>query len=257
MIIRPIKGRSANTKMKDTAVYETDIQKDFSLRTGALFVSGQKPKILRAYGAEARLPNIFDIHDYANQQGWRIMGSVDRHFYEDAELIRNAGGVFEDHCMNGTEGQLRLPELEPQKDIYIRSKDGPLQGIRVYSPAELKHYLRSNGQIIFEKQSYDVGTNPNFKPALQDAIRTGLRKVINTGFATDYCVKAAVLKQLEFGREVNSGFEVYVVTDAIEEVDINFQGQVDMNFGKKALEEMVAAGAKLITTKDVFGGMFR
>lgn len=237
-----------------TAVYETDVQRDFSLRTGALFVYANKPWSHEAYGAEARLPNIFAIHQHAKRNGWLITGSVDRHFYEDAELIRNTGGVFQDHCMNGTDGQLRPAELEPQKDIYIRAKDGPMMGVRTYTPEELDKYLKSKMQVMFEKQSYDVGTNPNFKPAFQMTVKNGLKRTIVDGFATDYCVKAAVLKQLEYGKEINPAFEVYVVTDAIEEVNINFQGQLDLEFGKKALEDMAKAGAKLVTTKDVLEG---
>jgi nicotinamidase-related amidase len=236
------------------AVYETDVEGDFGLRTGALFVHGNKPWQNKPYGAEAVLPNIFAIHNYANQKGWRITGSVDRHFYEDVELIRNKGGVFDDHCMNGTWGQLRLPELEPQKDIYVRAKDGPMMGIRAYSTEELAKYLDSDGQIIFEKQSYNVDTNPNFKPTLKLMIERGLKKIIFNGFATDYCDKAAVLATARYRGEFNADLEIYVVTDAIEEVNIDFEGRVNPNFGRKALEEMVRVGAKLVTTKDVLEG---
>lgn len=241
-------------KIPEIAVYETDVQPDFVYRTGALFVHANKPWQMKPYGAEERIPNIVKIHQYAVDKSMMIMGSADRHFYEDAELIRNEGGVFEDHCMNGTAGQLRIPELEPQKDIYVRAKDGPLLGVRGYSPAELENFLRSGMQIIFEKQSYDVATNPNFKPAFQLAVKNGLKRIINDGFATDYCDLAAVLRQLEYGREINPEFEVYVVTDAIEEVNIDFTGKIDPDFGKKALDQMVSAGAKLIVTKDVLEG---
>lgn len=238
----------------EVAIYETDVQPDFSYRTGALFVHANKPWQMKPYGAEERIPNIVAIHNYATKNNMLILGSVDRHFYEDAELVRNTGGVFDDHCMNGTAGQLRIHELEPEKDIYVRAKDGPLLDARIYTSKELEKFLESGMQIIFEKQSYDVGTNPNFKPAFQLAVQNGLKKTINNGFATDYCDLAAVLRQLEYGREINPSFEVYVVTDAIEEVNIDFNGQINPNFGKKALEQMVTAGAKLVTTKDVLEG---
>ncbi len=240
-----------NIKIPEMAVYETDIQTDFSYRTGALFVHANKPWQMKPYGAEERLPNIIQIHNSAVDKEIMVLGSVDRHFYEDAELIRNKQGVFNDHCMNGTAGQLRISELEPQKDIYVRAKDGPLLSVRTYNQKELENFLNSGTQVIFEKQSYDVSTNPNFKPAFQLAVKNGLKKIINCGFATDYCVLAAVLRQLEFGREINPAFEVYVVTDAIEEVNIDFEGKIDPEFGKKALEKMVSSGAKLVTAKDV------
>jgi hypothetical protein len=43
------------------ALYETDIQNDFSLRNGALFVRANKPKNHLPYGAEEKLPNIFGL----------------------------------------------------------------------------------------------------------------------------------------------------------------------------------------------------
>jgi len=239
------------------ALYETDIQNDFSLRSGALFVRANKPKTHLPYGAEARLPNIFELHGHADANNWMMLGSVDRHFYEDTELIRNTGGVFEDHCMNGTKGQLRLPELEPQKDIYMRSKDGPFLGVKVYTETEMNTYLdaaEKGMHVMFEKQSYDVGTNPNFEPMLEKAIDRGLRAVVVDGFATDYCNLAAVLKMADIRDKRFGFFRIYVVTDAIEAVNIDFTGKVDMDFGKKALDQMVARGAKLVTTKEVLEG---
>jgi nicotinamidase-related amidase len=230
------------------ALYETDVQYDFMLRGGALFVNGQKERIVGPYGAEAIMPNVNRLHDYAVKNGWRVLGSVDRHFYEDAELLRNEGGVFDDHCMNGAIGQLRLDVLEPQKDVYVRSKDGPLTGIRTYNEEEVDMIVNSGAQIIFEKQSYDVSTNPNFREVTEQLLNGGLKKVVVDGVATDYCVKAAV-HALQM-----KGFQTYVVSDAIEEVNIDFDGNVDMDFGKKALEKMTEEGAKIVTTKDVLEG---
>ncbi|MDD5192560.1 MAG: isochorismatase family protein [Candidatus Nanoarchaeia archaeon] len=241
-----------------TAIYETDVQYDFSVREGALFVRANKPKTALPYGAEERLPNIFAIHKNAIDNNYLFLGSVDRHFYEDAELIRNQGGVFDDHCMNGTWGQLRLKELEPQKDIYIRAKDGPELGIKIYTNNELEKYTeaaeKNKMHLIFEKQNYNVGTNPNFEPAFKKLLDKGLQRVIVNGFATDYCDKAAVLKMAEIRDKYQKPLEIYVVTDAIEAVNINFEGKVDPEFGNKALEEMSKAGAKLITTKQVLEG---
>ncbi len=239
------------------ALYETDIQNDFSFRDGALFVRANKVRQALPYGAEEKLPNIFALHGYAEKNGWLVLGSADRHFYEDAELVRNAGGVFDDHCMNGTKGQLRLKELEPQKDIYIRRKDGPYLGIRTYTKQELDTYLdvaKKGMQLIFEKQNYDVATNPNFEATMKLALENGLDKIVVNGFATDYCVKAAVLAMAKVRDQYKKELGLYVVTDGIEAVDINFQGQVDPDFGKKALEDMVNVGAKLVTTKQVLGG---
>jgi nicotinamidase-related amidase len=239
------------------ALYETDIQYDFSLREGALFVRANKPKRALPYGAEEKLPNIFALHENAEKNGWLVLGSVDRHFYEDAELIRNKGGVFDDHCMNGTKGQLRLKELEPQKDIYLRSKDGPFLGVRNYTKEELVTYLQAakrGMQLMFEKQSYDVATNPNFEKMMSLVLDDEVEIMVFDGFATDYCDLAAVLAMANLRDKYKKKLGIYVVEDAIEAVNIDFQGKVDPDFGKKALEQMVKAGAKLVTTKDVLEG---
>jgi len=239
-----------------TAIYETDVQNDFSFRDGALFVYGFEDWNTSAYGAESRLPNIFALHNKAKENGWLITGSVDRHFYEDAELIRNKGGIFIDHCMNGTKGQLRWDKLEPQKDVYVRAKDGPQLGLRESSDTELVNYLVSGMHVIFEKQNYNVSTNPNFERMLKQIWTKGTRNIVVDGFATDYCVEAALNGMLNFNEKQIAGFNLYVVTDAICPVNINFQGQKDLDFGNKALERMFARGIKPITTKQVLEEKF-
>jgi nicotinamidase-related amidase len=237
--------------MKEIALYETDVQDDFCSRNGALFVFGFDKWSSSPYGAEAVLPNVMAIHKKAKEANWQIMGSVDRHFYEDAELKRNKGGIFIDHCMNGTAGQLRLAQLEPQKDIYVRAKDGPLMGLRIYSEDEMRKFVQADAQLIFEKQSYDVDANPNFKHALRLLFDKGIRKVVFDGFATDYCVRAAVLATAKYMKSSGDDIQMYVVGDAIKEVGVDFAGNVNKDFVDKALEEMVNAGAKIVTTKDV------
>lgn len=236
------------------AIYETDVQYDFSFRDGKLFVYGFEDWNASTYGAESRLPNILSIHEKAKEKGWLITGSVDRHFYEDAELIRNKGGIFIDHCMNGTKGQLRWDRLEPQKDVYVRAKDGPQLGVRNCTDEELERYLESGVHVIFEKQNYDIGTNPNFNRALRMMLGKGVRKFVVNGFATDYCVEAALNRMVEFRDESGSDIKLYVVSDAICPVNIDFKGQKDMEFGKKALERLVSKGVKLVTTKQVLEG---
>ena len=56
------------------------------------------------------------------------------------------------------------------------------------------------------------------------------------GLATDYCVKQSVLDALRLG------FEVTVLEDAVAAVDV-LPGDA-----RRALQEMVAAGAKLAAT---------
>ncbi len=236
---------------KNIALYETDVQHDFVNRNGALFVYGFDNWTNGPYGAEAKLPNIIALHRKAAKENWHILGSVDRHFYEDAELKRNEGGIFIDHCMNGTYGQLREKELEPQRDVYVRAKDGPLMGIRTYNDIEMKKFIEADAQLIFEKQTYDVDTNPNFKRAMKLLFDKGVDKIVFNGFATDYCVRAAVLATKKYVAEFKKDVQLYVVEDAVKEVGVDFNGNRNPAFVKQALEDITNAGARFVTTNDV------
>jgi len=88
--------------------------------------------------------------------------------------------------------------------------------------------------IYFEKQSYDVFTNPNLEVFLE---RASVTEAIVYGVATDYCIKAAVIGMQE------RGIQCYVVEDAIK--GITPEGEA------KAIEEMKSNGAKFITTQQV------
>ena len=89
----------------------------------------------------------------------------------------------------------------------------------------------------FEKQTIDVFTNPEAAEFLK---KPNLTEAIMYGVATDFCVRAAVLGMQQ------RGIQCYVVEDAIKGV---FQDKT-----KEALEEMVNAGAKFLTTKEVLEG---
>ncbi|MBU0755340.1 MAG: cysteine hydrolase [Planctomycetes bacterium] len=82
----------------------------------------------------------------------------------------------------------------------------------------------------FVKTTFDVFSNPFFAERVK---AIGPRIAVVYGVATDYCIKAAVLGLVEIVPRV------LVVEDAIR--------PVDETAGKKALEEMRAAGAKTIT----------
>ena len=102
---------------------------------------------------------------------------------------------------------------------------------------ELSKDQRKPHGVYFEKQSYDIFTNPAFDFFLKMA---DVREAVVYGVATDFCVKAAVLGMQK------RGVQCCLVTDAIKGV---FPDKT-----KEALEEMARAGAKFVTTKDVLEG---
>ena len=196
--------------------YDVDTQVDFMLKDGALYVPG----------AEKIIPNIEKLTNHARQQGEIIMGSVDKHAKGDAELLAN-GGPFPEHCMDGEHGQKKIWVTNPVCPAYIENK--------MMRFSQLEHFIGDKREVFFEKQHYDVFTNPNAKSVLEHVCYA-----VVYGVATDYCVKAAVLGMR------NLGIEVFLVKDAVK--GITQEGE------NEALKEMKDAGAHFFTTKDVLSG---
>lgn len=199
--------------------WNVDTQNDFINPDGALYVQG----------SEQIKPNLKILTEYAKKKKIKIMGSVDAHTEKDSEMKAN-GGPFPFHCMINTFGQKHIPETEPKNPIYVKNRE--------HTDQEIDEILKHGGEIIFEKQHYDVFTNPNTEKVLK---RYEVKKAIVYGVATDYCDKAAALGLR------NLGIEVYIVEDAIR--------PVTEEGGKKALEEMYSANVKQTTTKEILEGL--
>lgn len=222
--------------------YDVDTQNDFMNKDGALYVPD----------AELIKPNLKLLTDYARRKNMHIVGSVDRHFgtpeYKgrEGELAR-WGGPFPDHCMNGTKGQWKIDEVKK----FFFSPDSRFSDSDWYYPHELDNQLKVDfleeglGRLklpgfagirglYFEKQSYDVFTNPALEVFLDMA---EVKQAVVYGVATDFCVKAAVLGMQQ------RGIQCYVVEDAIKGV---FPDKT-----AEALAEMKKAGARFVTTKQV------
>jgi len=180
----------------------------------------EKARPIYVPGAEAIKLNLAELTRYALQNGYSIMGSVDRHSESDAELK-----VFVKHCMDKTEGQKKIPETSVANSAFIEN--------RAYSANELKR-LMSATAVYFEKQEINVFSNANANLLIRfDA-------AVVYGVATEYCVKEDVLGM------IRRGLDVFVVEDAI--AGITPDGEA------KAIEEMKSAGARFIKTKDVLEG---
>ncbi len=210
--------------------WNVDTQKDFTNKDGALYV----------HGAEEIKPNLVALTKYARLHRQKIILSRDSHNNKSRELIQN-GGQFPPHCMAGTKGYKNIPETTPKNPLVIPTTEGTYMEfiemeILTYSPT-LNKMLQHKGELVFEKDNNDVFTNYY---AGKFVANSGARAAVVYGVATDYCVKLAALGLRK------SGLEVYLVTDAIT--------SVNEKDGKSALEEMLAAGVKTITTKDVLEG---
>jgi nicotinamidase/pyrazinamidase len=213
--------------------YDIDTQNDFMNQDGALYVPG----------AEKIKGNLRKLTRHAVEEGIPIVGSVDRHFGTQAYKKREGelqinGGPFPDHCITGTRGSEKICETSFAQ-IYIEhnlnEKIDRERLARVLSEISNGRNTQNNKiGLFFEKQSYDAFTNPAVEVFLEMA---GVSEAVVYGVATDFCVRAAVLGMQK------RGVQTYVVEDAIK--GLTFEGE------RKALEEMAAVGARIVTTEDV------
>ncbi len=192
------------------AFLDVDTQVDFMLPSGSLYVPG----------AQLILPNLRKLMACAQERGIPIISSADAHSPDDPSFSE-----WPPHCVVGTTGQRRIPETELSSAVLVPNRSN------AFHPG--KHL---EGQIIVEKQEYDVSTNANFDAIL---LWLGLRRFVVFGVATEYCVLSSVraLRQ--------RGLPADLVVDAIRA--ITEEG------GRRALEEMTASGARLVSTAEVCG----
>jgi len=117
------------------------------------------------------------------------------------------------HCVRGTRGASFPDSLKVEKITKV--------------------FLKGTGYTDDGYSAFEA-TNEDLESYLR---RFGIQKLVITGLATDYCVKATAIDA------ARKGFTVYVVTDAVRAVNLRPDDE------KKALEEMQRAGVKLIDEK--------
>jgi nicotinamidase/pyrazinamidase len=169
-------------------------------------------------GAEKIIPNIRRLVNAAADLGVFLVSSGDAHREDDPEFQS-----FPPHCLSGTAGARVIPEgLAKNARTIPNDRSGTLPEDILESP-----------QAVIEKQTLDVFDNPHTSE-LVDRLGAGAEYVV-FGVATEYCVRCAAKGLLGRGRKVS------VVKDAIQALD-----RAD---GRKAIEELQALGARMITTE--------
>ena len=114
------------------------------------------------------------------------------------------GGPWPVHCVEGGHGWELHPDLDVRADFNVyKGREVDLDGYTGWTP-ELAEFLRTRG----------------------------VRRVVVTGLALDYCVKATALDARA------AGLETVVLTDATRPVD------VQPGDGKRALDELRQAGVR-------------
>jgi nicotinamidase/pyrazinamidase len=168
---------------RDFIFWEVDVQADFMLPGGKLYVPG----------AERLLPNIRRLTDAARQGRVFLVSHGCFHTPDDPEFK-----IFPPHCVKGTAGSELVPEALTEH--VARVPNDPAANL----PEDLSKFQ----QILLEKQTLNI-----FESRHADSLvkRLGTQpEFIVFGVVTEYCVSFAVKGLLERGRRVA------VVQDAIE-----------------------------------------
>jgi len=168
---------------RDFIFWEVDVQADFVLPGGKLYVPG----------AEKLLPNIRKLTDAARQKKVFLVSHGCFHPANDPEFNQ-----FPPHCLKGTPGAEFVPEALTDNFVRVENK----------ADASLPEDLFKYQQIILEKQTLDVFETRN-ADALVKRLGTDAEFVV-FGVVTEYCVSCAVKGLLQRKRRVS------VVRDAIE-----------------------------------------
>lgn len=117
------------------------------------------------------------------------------------------GGTWPVHCVQNTEGAQFHPALRDDARIKVISKgQDDTDGYSAFDETDLDAQLENDG----------------------------VEEVVVGGLATDYCVKNTVLDA------IRQGYKVKAVEDAMRPVELR------PGDGERAIEEMRAAGAKIV-----------
>jgi len=170
-------------------------------------------------GAEKIIPNIQRLVSAATETGVFLVSSGDAHPENDPEFQR-----FPPHCLRGTPGARIIPEGLTRDPVTIPND----------SSRKLPEDLFRHPQVVLEKQTLDVFDNPHTSE-LVERLGAGAEYVV-FGVVTEYCVKCAAKGLLDRDRKVS------IVKDAIE--------ALKPDEGRRALDELQALGARLITTNE-------
>jgi nicotinamidase/pyrazinamidase len=170
-------------RSRDYIFWEVDVQADFMLPGGKLYVPG----------AEKLLPNIRKLTDVARRGEVFLVSHGDFHPANDPEFRQ-----FPPHCLKGTAGAELVPEALAENFVRVEND----------ANARLPEDLFKYQQIILEKQTLDIFESHHGNSLVERLGNTA--EFVVFGVVTEYCVSCAVKGLLERKRRVT------VVRDAIE-----------------------------------------
>lgn len=167
-----------------TALIVVDMQNDFALPDGSLYVTG----------GDQLMPRINEHIAQANAAGALVVYTQDWHPPETPHFV-TSGGVWPVHCVRDTWG------AELCEDLLL---DGPI--VRKGTGGE-------DGYSGFTMR--DPQTNETIPTQLNDLlVERGVERAVVVGLALDVCVKATAIDAL------TNGYEVIVPVDSSAAVNL-------------------------------------
>jgi nicotinamidase/pyrazinamidase len=170
----------------DFIFWEVDVQADFMLPGGKLYVPG----------AEKLLPNIRKLTDAARRDQVFLVSHGCFHTIDDPEFKQ-----FPPHCLKGTPGAELVAEALANRVARVENRAADKL------PEDLSKYQ----QIVLEKQTLDI-FETHHADALVECLGSAAEFVV-FGVVTEYCVSCAAKGLLARKRRVA------IVKDAIETLD--------------------------------------
>jgi nicotinamidase-related amidase len=190
--------------MKAIFFLDIDTQRDLILTSGSLYVPG----------AERLMPKLRRIFDFARKHDIFVLSSADAHEQDDVEFQ-----TLPPHCLQKTEGQRRIDETLLPRPFVFENKPVDRNLIEI---------IQKNRQVIIQKQSFDIFSNP----VTEKLLRALPPHAIVFGVPLEHSVRIACLGLL------GMGIKTAVISDAVR--------PLSPRHGDKALEDMRQAGVEFI-----------
>ena len=170
-------------------------------------------------GAEHILPNVNRLTDEARQGRVLLISHGCIHSPDDPEFAQ-----FPPHCIRDTPGADFVPHALTEKVVVVPN----------HPQARAPHDLHAQQQILLEKETLDIFETHHAHGLVARLDRDA--EIFIFGVVTEICVRLAAKGLLERGRRVS------IVGDAV--------ATLNPAEGKRALEELRAMGAKIVSTED-------
>jgi nicotinamidase/pyrazinamidase len=211
-------GRGA---MSSVVFWDVDTQYDFMRADGKLYVPD----------AEAIIPNLRRLTEYAHARRIRIVASADDHVPGHRELSAapDFKQTFPEHCMRDTKGQAKIAETRLKEPMVI--EPGREDAVALADRARTHP-----GDFLLHKHWFDVFTNENVDTLLE-VLRP--RSIVLYGVAQDVCTQYAIEGLVARHPEIR----LLAVSDAMK--------PIDRDMAQHLLEQWNAQGVRIVETTDI------